>query len=135
MPIPSHRIFIVDDDASVRKALRRLLRAFGFSAATFGSGQEVMNVLPAEKPDCIILDVVMPGLSGLEVQQQLNSAGYEVPLIFISAAEAPSVSEQALRSGAVAFLGKPFSDEILLQALLKATGETTAPGSRDAAYD
>jgi FixJ family two-component response regulator len=121
-------IAIVDDDESVCRALRRLVRSMGMDGETFTSGQEFLDLLeamPSFRPDCLILDVQMPGINGLEVQKRLASGGNTVRVIFITAHDEVGVREKALLGGAVAFLRKPFGDELLIKTLreaLKAKG-------------
>ena len=117
MPTSKPSICVVDDDASVCRALRRLIRAFGFCIATFASGGEFLDMVAAYIPACLILDVRMPGLNGLDLQDHLSASEYQIPIIFITAHEDPQAYEQAMRAGAVAFLYKPFSDQSLLEAI------------------
>ncbi len=117
MPTCKPSICVVDDDASVRTALRRLIRAFGFCSATFASGGEFLETVAARIPACLILDVRLPGWHGLDLQDHLSAAGYQIPIIFITAHEDPQAHERAMRAGAVAFLSKPFSDQSLLEAI------------------
>jgi FixJ family two-component response regulator len=125
-------IAIVDDDDSVCRALKRLVRSLGMNADTFTSGQEFIDLIeamPSFDVDCLILDVQMPGLNGLEVQERLASSGNPLPVIFITAHDEMAAREQALAAGAVAFLRKPFNDELFiktLQAALK-RGEPKTP--------
>ena len=100
MPTSKPSICVVDDDASVRRALRRLIRAFGFCIATFASGGEFLDTVAAHIPACLILDVRMPGLHGLDLQDHLSAAGYQIPIIFITAHEDPQAHERAMRAGA-----------------------------------
>lgn len=117
------RIAIVDDDESVCRAVRRLLRSMAMDAETFSSGQQFLDLLdamPSFQPDCLILDVQMPGMNGLEVQERLTTSGNTVPVIFITAHDEVGVREKALAAGAVAFLRKPFNDELLIKTLHEA---------------
>ena len=110
-------VLVVDDDASVRKSLRRLFRSAGYAVQSFASGEELFSHDPFEGPCCLVLDVQMPGMSGLEVQHRLATSGRNVPIIFITAhADAP-VRDQAMQTGATAFLIKPFHDQMLLDAV------------------
>jgi FixJ family two-component response regulator len=118
----NHRfVAIVDDDESVRRALRRLLRAFGLEAETFGSGQDFLDSLPARRPDCAIVDLNMPGLNGLDVQRRLADAGLGVPTIIITADDQAETGAKCLAAGAVAYLRKPLEDETLLSVIARAT--------------
>ena len=113
-------IAIVDDDVSVRRALKRLVRSLGMNAEIFASGQEFLDcieALPSFHAHCAILDVQMPGMNGLEVQRRLVRGGNPIPVIFITAHDEVGVRERALASGAVAFLRKPFDDELLIKTL------------------
>jgi len=117
------RIAIVDDDASVCRAVKRLLRSFSMDAETFNSGQsfiDLVEAMPSFQPDCVILDVQMPGMNGLEVQQRLVKSGHRIPVIFITAHDELGVRDKALAAGAVAFLRKPFDDQLLIKTLREA---------------
>jgi FixJ family two-component response regulator len=124
-------IAIVDDDESVCRALKRLVRSLGMQADTFLSGQEFVDVIeamPSFQVDCIILDVQMPAMNGLEVQRRLVALGNRIPIIFITAHDEPGVRERALGMGALAFLRKPFDDELFVRTLRVALGRA-ATGS------
>ena len=108
---------VVDDDESVRESLPDLLREFGFAARAFSSAQEFLSSDSVGQTKCLILDVAMPGMTGLDLQQELRRRGQEIPVIFITAQRNEAVREQALEQGAVNFLYKPFSDTALLEAL------------------
>jgi FixJ family two-component response regulator len=113
-------IAIVDDDESVRRALKRLARSLGMDAESFTAGREFIDLLgamPSFQPDCVILDVQMPGMNGLEVQEQLAQSGSRLPVIFITAHDEVGARERALAAGAVAFLRKPFDDELFIKTL------------------
>jgi FixJ family two-component response regulator len=111
------RIAVVDDEVSVRKSLRRLLRAFGFDVATFASGNVFFYSLEIQRPDCLILDLYMPGMNGLEVQGRLTQAGLRVPVIVITGHDEPRTRAQCLAAGATDYLCKPFNDDELLTAI------------------
>ena len=116
-------IAIVDDDESVCRAVKRLLRSFSMDAETFNSGQnflDLVEAMPSFHPDCVILDVQMPGMNGLEVQHRLAMSGKTIPVIFITAHDELGVREKALAAGAVAFLRKPFDDQLLIKTLREA---------------
>jgi FixJ family two-component response regulator len=113
----------VDDDASVCRAISRLLRSLGMNADTFTSGHEFIEHIettPSFRPDCVVLDVQMPGMNGLEVQELLVHSENPLPVIFITAHDEMGVRERALRAGAVAFLRKPFNDELFIKTLNEA---------------
>ena len=113
-------IAVVDDDASMRGALRNLLRSVGFRAAAFASAEEFLQASQIQGTACAIVDVRMPGMSGLELQQHLATIQYPIPLIFITAHGDAEARARALRAGAVDFLYKPFSEEVLLRAIQSA---------------
>jgi FixJ family two-component response regulator len=108
---------IVDDDSSVCKALARLLRAAGIDSQCYASAEEYLESTPAEKPECLILDVQLPGMSGLELQQLLHVTGNEVPIIFITAHGEPETQLQGERNGCFAYLRKTDPGEAVLQAI------------------
>jgi FixJ family two-component response regulator len=116
-------IAIVDDDASVCRSIGRLVRSLGMNADTFTSGHEFIEyieMMPSLLPDCVVLDVQMPGMNGLEVQELLVRGDKPLPVIFITAHDEIGVHEGALQAGAVAFLRKPFNDELLIKTLNEA---------------
>jgi len=110
-------ISIVDDDESVRQALKSLLDSVGFHAETFASGEEFLNSRYLSETDCLIADVRMQGMSGLELQDRLKAANSSIPIIFISAHDDGDARTRGLRAGAVDFLQKPFSEDSLLGAI------------------
>lgn len=125
------RISIVDDDESVREAIRSLLRSVGLCADVFASAEEFLNSEAVDGTACLILDVRMPGMSGLELQARLAAADCKIPLIFITAhASDTEARARALQAGAVDFLFKPFKEEVLLKHVYGAieTGEGRADG-------
>ena len=113
-------ISIVDDDESVRQGLRRLLTSIGFAVNTFASAEDYLSSNQLEKADCLILDIRMSGMSGIELQRQLVANHSEVPVIFITAHEEETERVQALEGDARTVLIKPFSEEDLLNAISKA---------------
>jgi FixJ family two-component response regulator len=117
---PQLRVAVVDDEASVRKALRRLLCASGLAAETFASGQEFLEWRKNHRVDCVVLDLQMPGLTGLEVQQHLLRAGVRLPVVIITGHDEPTTHAQCLSAGAAAYLCKPLDDEVLLAAISQA---------------
>ena len=116
-------ISVVDDDESVRESLPDLLRQLGFAARTFTSAEEFLVSDCIDETRCLILDVVMPGISGLELQRELRRRGREIPIVFITGQGEP-VRSQVLEQGAIECLFKPFSDTALIQALNAALGAT-----------
>jgi FixJ family two-component response regulator len=110
-------VFVIDDDESVRRSLERLLRSVDLEVETFASAQEFLRKPLPERPSCVVLDLRLPGPSGLELQESLLRAGHDLPIIFISGhADVPS-SVRAIKAGAVDFLQKPFSDQALLDII------------------
>lgn len=110
-------ISVVDDDESVRRSTRLLIESFGFHAAVFESAETFLKSGRLRDTSCLIVDVQMPGMNGLQLQSHLAAAGCNIPIIFITAHEDKESRARAMRAGAVAFLGKPFSDEQLLQTI------------------
>jgi FixJ family two-component response regulator len=108
---------VVDDDESVRESLPDLLRQFGFAARTFSSAQEFLSSDSVHRTKCLILDVAMPGMTGLDLQLELTRRGHKVPIIFITAQKDINIREQAFRQGAAQVLYKPFDAAALLEAL------------------
>lgn len=115
-------VAVVDDDESVRESLPNLLREFGFAAHTFSSAEEFLASDKVDETRCLILDIAMPGMTGLDLQCELTIHGYEIPIIFITAQKDEVVRARAFEQGAAEFLMKPFSDTALLEALNKALG-------------
>ena len=113
-------IAIVDDDESVCRALKRLVKSLGMDAETFASGREfitLIEALPSYHAGCVVLDLQMPGLNGLEVLEQLIRNERRFPVIFITAHDEMGAREKALAAGAVAYLRKPFQDELFIKTL------------------
>jgi FixJ family two-component response regulator len=110
-------VFLVDDEPSVLKAIARLLRSSGFNVQTFRSPEEFLSDYDPNTSGCLVLDVAMPGLNGLDLQELLSSKGIDLPIIFLSARGDIPMSVQAMKRGAVDFLEKPANDEELLKAI------------------
>lgn len=110
-------IHVVDDDESMRESLRSLLRSVGFRAAIFASAEEFLTYENRRSGHCLILDVCMPEMNGLELQQRLIAENSRLPIVFISAHDEAGEKEQALACGAIDFLQKPFSEDSLLGAV------------------
>ncbi len=129
--LPKNRVLaVVDDDASVREAAGRLIKSFGFTVEVFASGQELLLFGSLRDTSCLVIDVHMPGMSGLQLQSHLASAGYRIPIIFITARPDERAREQAFEAGAVDFLNKPFGEEALLTGIrsaLKLSDGVTQP--------
>lgn len=120
MPEPDATIFVVDDDASVREAISALLRSAGWNAQVFGSAQEFLARPPPNLPSCLVLDVRLPGLSGLDLQSRMTELDLDIPIVFITAHGDVPTSVRAMKAGALEFLTKPFCDQDLLDAVGKA---------------
>lgn len=110
-------VFVVDDDLSLREALRSLIRSVGLRCATFESADEFLASARHDGPACLMLDVQLPGKSGLDLSSNLRKAGVEMPIIFITGHGTIPISVQAMKTGAVEFLTKPFSEADLLRAI------------------
>jgi FixJ family two-component response regulator len=115
--VKSKFIAVLDDDDSVRSALQGLLKAVGLPAQTYASAEEFLKSSQRQQIACLIADIRMPGMSGLELQAQLNAERCRIPIIFITAHGDAKMRMQALRAGAVEFLAKPFDDEALLESV------------------
>lgn len=113
-------VFIVDDDLSVRESLELLVRAKGWHAETFGSAQEFLDRPRAHVPSCLVLDVSLPGLNGLELQKRVAVERSDMPIIFITGHGDVPTSVEAMKAGAVEFLTKPFSNDVLVNAIRNA---------------
>jgi FixJ family two-component response regulator len=113
-------VFVVDDDPSIRDALTSLLRSVGLRVETFGSAREFLTRQPPDAPGCLVLDVRLPGLSGLDLQRELAAAQITMPIIFITGHGDIPMTVQAMKAGAVEFLTKPFRDQDLLDAIAQA---------------
>ena len=121
-PSNERTVAVVDDDASVRVAIRSLLRSLGFRVETFGSAEDVIAFAGLGDVACLIVDVRLPGMTGLDLQRHLAAAGSGTPLVFITAHDDPADRRQAVAGGALAFLRKPFSDGALIDAVRAALG-------------
>jgi two-component system response regulator FixJ len=128
-------IFVVDDDAAVRDSLKMLLRSVGQAVETFGSGQEFVDAYSEDRAGCLVLDIRMPGMSGLELQQKLNERHSIMPIIFITGHGDVPMAVEAMQAGAVDFIQKPFRDQDLIdrinQALEKDQNNRAALGERN----
>jgi FixJ family two-component response regulator len=113
-------VFVIDDDESIREALESLIRSVGLGVETFASAQEFLQSKRPDVPACLILDVRMPGLSGLDLQRDLSDANIHIPIIFITGHGDIPMSVRAMKAGAVEFLTKPFRDQDLLDAIQQA---------------
>jgi FixJ family two-component response regulator len=113
-------VFVVDDDVSVRESLRLLIRNGGWQSETFSSAQEFLNRPRAAVPSCLVLDVSLPGINGLDLQQRVAVERIDMPIIFITGYGDVPTTVQAMKAGAVEFLTKPFADHVLLSAIRQA---------------
>jgi len=117
MTQPASIVFVVDDDPSVRRAIKVLLESVGLGVELFGSAKEFLPGRPADRPSCLVLDIRLPGVSGLDFQRQLAEAKINIPIIFISAHGDVPMTVRAMKAGAIEFLTKPFRDQDLLDAV------------------
>ena len=120
MPEPDAIVLVVDDDVSVREALEGLIRSAGLGVETFASAQEFLARRRADFPSCLVLDVRLPGLSGLDLQKRMAEANLEIPIVFITGHGNVPAAVQAMKAGALEFLTKPFTDRDLLDAIEQA---------------
>jgi FixJ family two-component response regulator len=118
-------VSIVDDDVSVRRSTRRLLRSAGFQAEAFASAEEFLSSGLAKETDCLVLDLRMPAMNGLQLQRQLADASNPIPIVFLSAHASADDERRALQAGAIQFLQKPASKNTLLLAIRNALKTTT----------
>ena len=116
-------VIVVDDDASVRRAVRRLVSSLQYTVRTFASAEQFLAHTDSGTPGCLILDMRLPGMSGLQLQTQLNAREWRLPIIFVTAHGDLRSREAALRGGAVNFLDKPFECQVLLQSVRDALRE------------
>jgi len=118
-PVDGPLVVIVDDDASVRQSTRRLIRSFGYRAEAFGSGEDFLTFAAAAQIACLVTDVRMPGMDGLEIQRRLAERDARIPIVFITGRATDDEERRARSAGAVAFLRKPVSRATLLEVLEK----------------
>jgi FixJ family two-component response regulator len=130
MPDIESLVFVVDDDVSVRESLESLIKAAGWQAETFASAQDFLARPRVTVPSCLVLDVALPGLSGLELQQRLGERT-DMPIIFITGYGDVPMTVQAIKAGAIEFLTKPFKDDVLLEAIGQAIDRSRAALRRD----
>ena len=120
------RVAVVDDDESVRKALARLLNTSPFVPTTFGSGQDFLDSLPTSMPDCLVLDLQMPDMTGLDLQDRLARIGVQIPTIILTAHDEVNLRQRCRLAGAVAYLVKPLDEATLISTLNLAIGRNAA---------
>src|SRR5882762_262386 len=125
-------VFVVDDDISVRESLELLIRCAGWQAETFASAQEFLSRPRALAPSCLVLDVGLPDLNGLDLQKRVAADRTDMPIIFITGHGDVPMTVQAMKAGAVEFLTKPFGDEVLLGAIRSAIERSRTALSREA---
>jgi FixJ family two-component response regulator len=120
MPMGAPTVFIIDDDAAVRASIQDLLQSLGLRSESFGTAEEFLKSKRPEGPSCLVLDVRLPGLNGLEFQRRLADAGIQIPIIFVTGHGDIPMTVRAMKSGAVEFLTKPFLEHDLLHAIEQA---------------
>jgi len=118
--ITAAMVFVIDDDPHIRASIQGLLKSVGLRSETFGTGQEFLRSKRPETPSCLVLDVRLPGISGLDFQRELSEAGIRIPIIFITGHGDIPMTVKAMKSGAVEFLTKPFRSQDLLDAIYQA---------------
>ena len=116
-------ISIIDDDMSVRVGLKRLFKSVGFEVADFASGEEFLNFGGLQSSDCLVLDLRMPGMDGLELQSRLISENHQIPIVFLTAHGDDQVRGKAMSDGAISFICKPFNEESLIRDVKKAVSQ------------
>jgi FixJ family two-component response regulator len=119
-PADTATVFVIDDDASVRAAIQGLLKSASLRSASFATAEEFLRNKPPDGPSCLVLDVSLPGVNGLDLQRELAEAGVRIPIVFITGHGDIPMSVKAMKSGAVEFLTKPFQDQDLLDAVYQA---------------
>ena len=119
------RIAVVDDEEPVRKALKRLLRSAGMDVETYPSGADFLDAMRTREPDCLVLDLHMPGVNGFDVQSQLAQLGMRLPVVVVTGHDTPESNKRALAGGAAAYLLKPIDDRVLLNAIAAAVSKHT----------
>ena len=119
-------VYVLDDDAAVRRSLERLVRSVGLEVRSFTSAAEFLGHGRPERPSCLVVDVRMPGLSGLDLQDSLSASGWKAPMIFITGRGTVPMSVRAMRGGAVNFLQKPFEDQEILDSIHQAIDREAA---------
>jgi FixJ family two-component response regulator len=131
MPQESFTVYVVDDDESIRRALKRLLRSVGHHAVTFESAEDFMESGPEGGEGCLVLDIRLPGMTGLDLQEKLSASGAKFEVIFMTAHDNPQWRQRAKKAGAVAYLRKPFDEQSLLNAIELACHKGPEPGMEE----
>jgi FixJ family two-component response regulator len=129
MSEPTPFVAIVEDEEPIRKALHRLLRAANIKAECFASGAAFLESLATRRPDCLVLDLHMPGMTGLQLLQRLQDSGEHLPTVVITAYDEPETRAHCLDAGAAAYLRKPLDDRLLLEAIASARKAAKATGA------
>ncbi len=125
-------VFVIDDDASIRDAVKSLLKSVGLRAEVFGSTEEFVKAARPRVPSCLVLDVRLPGMSGLEFQEELEKTGVRIPIIFVTAHGDIPMTARAMKAGAIEFLPKPFQKRELLEAIHQALERDRAARAEEA---
>jgi FixJ family two-component response regulator len=131
MKASQNRVYVVEDDASMRNAIKNLLRSVGLEPQLFATAQEFLDAKRPDLPSCLILDVRLPGLSGLDLQRELSAANIRIPIIFMTAHGDIPMSVRAIKAGAVEFLTKPFRDQDLLDAIQASLAQDRVQRQKD----
>ncbi len=134
-PAGAATVFIIDDDASVRESIQDLLESLGLRSESFGTAEEFLRSKRPEGPSCLVLDVRLPGVNGLDFQSRLVDAGFQIPIIFITGHGDIPMTVKAMKSGAVEFLTKPFLERDLLGAIRQALERDRATRQQQASAD
>jgi len=133
--MPDPTVYIVDDDPDMRDSLRWLLKTVGLRSVTFSSAGEFLQRFSGEGPACLVLDVRMPGTSGLDLFEEMNARGLRMPVLFITAYADVPMAVRAMKSGAVEFLEKPFNGQVLLEKIQRAVEDDAVRISRESGLD
>lgn len=128
-------IAVVDDDDAMREAFSELLQVLELSCRTFDGAEAFLAAYASESFDCLITDIRMPGMNGLELQQKLQSLGSTIPVIVVTSSNDPLIRSRALEDGAIAYLSKPVKDEVLIRYLITALGRDYFAGEMDNDHD
>ena len=115
-------IAIVDDEESVRRAIKRLINSAGLDVVSYCAGREFLDALASQQPDCVILDLHMPGMSGFDIQSELTQEGRNIPVVVITGHDTPEAKSRVMEGGAIAYLRKPVKGSLLLDAIKTAIG-------------
>ncbi|MFS2176889.1 response regulator transcription factor [Rhizobium pisi] len=126
MELPPSIVAVVEDDPSMRRSVRRLLNAYGFVTEEFSSAEAFLSRDAASKVECLVLDIDLGGMSGIELQRRLRDCGSKLPVIFITALEESAVKADAVQAGCIAYLHKPFPGALLINAVNKALAASTS---------